>query len=299
MSVVVDGVTKYYGDQCILNNISFTLKEGEIVGFIGANGAGKTTTMDIITGYRNKWEGNVSIYKHDIKKYPLCAKKLIGYLPEHNPLEYKLFVREYLDYVASIYLPKSFRKKAINTVIEQVGLSNEQHKKIGMLSKGYKQRVGLAQALIHQPKVLILDEPTTGLDPEQLEEIRSLIKTISSDKTVLLSTHIMQEAEAICNRILILKKGNITQDFSLDSALGNNSTQRVRIAFSKAINLPSIPFAYKVDSITDSEYIVHGNKDINICLKLFELAKQQNLPLVHLSKEHDDFSGKIKKYLST
>ena len=209
MSISVKNLTKLYGEQKAVNDISFDVQSGEIVGFIGPNGAGKSTTMKIITGYISQFEGSVQVDGLDVRSQALEVKKLIGYLPEHNPLYVEMYVREYLEFMARSYsMPKPY-KPAIDAVIEQTGLQLEQHKKIGALSKGYRQRVGLAAVLIHNPKVLVLDEPTTGLDPNQIIEIRNLIANVGKEKTILLSTHIMQEVEAICNRVIIINKGII------------------------------------------------------------------------------------------
>ncbi len=211
MSVVIKNISKRYNNIEVLKGISFELNKGEIVGFLGPNGAGKSTTMKIITGFQRPDFGEVAICGINMLQNPIEAKKNIGYLPEHNPLYLDMYVREYLMFVAGFYDIKS-AKSRIDEIIEQTGLTNEFHKKIGQLSKGYRQRVGLAQALIHDPKVLILDEPTTGLDPSQLVEIRNLICNLGKEKTVLLSTHIMQEVKAICDRVLIINKGQIIAD---------------------------------------------------------------------------------------
>ena len=208
MSIVVKNVTKLYGEQKALDNVSFSIKPGEIVGFLGPNGAGKSTMMKIITGFIPSNQGETHVCDVDVTKEPLKTKNKIGYLAEQNPLYYDMFVREYLSFIAGVFKIKN-KSSRIDELIQMVGLSVEQNKKIGQLSKGYKQRVGLAQALLHDPEVLILDEPTTGLDPNQLEEIRGLIKKIGAQKTVMLSTHIMQEVEAICDRVIIVNKGKI------------------------------------------------------------------------------------------
>ena len=208
MSIVVQGVTKFYGEQKALDNISFEVKTGEIVGFLGPNGAGKSTMMKIITGFIPASSGKVNVNGIEIRTENLEVRKNIGYLPENNPLYPEMYVREYLGFVASVYKPGISEKKQIDNIIELTGLSPEQNKKIGSLSKGYRQRVGLAQALIHNPAVLILDEATTGLDPNQIVEIRNLIKEAGKEKTVMLSTHIMQEVEAICDRVIIIDKGS-------------------------------------------------------------------------------------------
>ena len=209
MSVIVQNLVKLYGNQRAVDHISFEIGSGEIVGFIGPNGAGKSTVMKIICGYISATSGTVSVNGFDVERQTMEVKRHIGYLPEHNPLYQDMFVKEYLSFVAGLYRLGTSSKKRISEIVEATGLGNEQHKKIGVLSKGYRQRVGLAQALIHDPSVLILDEPTTGLDPNQILEIRSLISELGKSKTVLLSTHIMQEVEAICGRALIINRGVI------------------------------------------------------------------------------------------
>lgn len=218
MSIEVKNITKLYGNQKALDGITFSVKKGEIVGFLGPNGAGKSTLMKILTTYLRADEGEALVNGFDITKQDLEVQKSVGYLPEHNPLYLDLYVREYLEFNANLH---RIEKSKIDEVIQLTGLSPECHKKIGQLSKGYRQRVGLATALLHNPDVLILDEPTTGLDPNQLVEIREVIKNIGKDKTVFLSTHIMQEVEAICDRILIINHGKIVEDSSLKD-LGKN-----------------------------------------------------------------------------
>ena len=208
MSIEVKNLSKFYGEQAAVNDISFSIHKGEIVGFLGPNGAGKSTTMKILTGFIPATSGEVKICGMEVDVDSLETRKKIGYLPENNPLYLDMYVREYLEFVGKIYKVPNLKAR-IDEMIQQVGLEVEQNKKIGMLSKGYRQRVGLAQAIIHDPEVLILDEPTTGLDPNQLVEIRELIKRIGKSKTVMLSTHIMQEVEAICDRVIIIKSGKI------------------------------------------------------------------------------------------
>ena len=214
MSIQVKDVSKYYGQQAALQSISFEVKKGEIVGFLGPNGAGKSTLMKIISTYLTADEGRVDICQENVEGNPLNVRQKVGYLAEHNPLYLEMYIKEYLGFVAELY---GCSKKRVVEMIEQTGLSPEQHKKIGELSKGYRQRVGLAAALIHEPEVLILDEPTTGLDPNQLVEIRNLIKNSGKNKTVMLSTHIMQEVEKMCNRVIIINKGKIVADEQLES----------------------------------------------------------------------------------
>ncbi|WP_259015032.1 gliding motility-associated ABC transporter ATP-binding subunit GldA [Emticicia fluvialis] len=216
MSIKVQHLSKVYGTQKAVDNISFEVKKGEILGFLGPNGAGKSTTMKILTGYIPATEGTAEVSGFDVKTAPIQVKKNVGYLPEHNPLYLDMYVREFLAFIGSLYgLKGRDLEIKIDNTIERVGLGLEKHKKIGQLSKGYRQRVGLAQALIHNPDVLILDEPTTGLDPNQLVEIRDLIKQIGKDKTVIFSTHIMQEVEAICDRVVIINRGKIVADSTL------------------------------------------------------------------------------------
>ncbi len=216
MSITVSNVTKSYGHQKALDDVSFTIPAGEIVGFIGPNGAGKSTMMKIITGFFAADSGSVSVCGLQAGPGATEMKRLIGYLPENNPLYLDMYVREYLGYVADLYRMGNKSREAVNSVIERTGLTPEQGKKIGALSKGYRQRVGLAQALIHDPQVLILDEATTGLDPNQIVEIRSLISEAGREKTVMLSTHIMQEVEAICSRVIIIDHGHIVADGPID-----------------------------------------------------------------------------------
>ncbi len=211
MAVSINNVSKYYGRQKALNNISFTLNSGEICGFLGPNGAGKSTLMKIITGYLDEYEGDIIVNGKNLRQYPLEVKAATGYLPEHNPLYPDMYITEYLLHVTRLYRTPNAMQR-VNEIMEMTGLLPEKNKKIGQLSKGYRQRTGLAQALIHEPDLLILDEPMTGLDPNQLEEIRDLIIRIGKNKTVLLSTHIMQEVEAICDRILVIDKGNLIAD---------------------------------------------------------------------------------------
>lgn len=215
MSVVVKELAKHYGPQKAVSQISFEAKPGRILGFLGPNGAGKSTTMKMLTGYLQPTSGKAEIAGKDIQVEPLEVKKLIGYLPENTPLYMDMYVREFLSFVAQTYGLSDIAKR-VEGVIQQVGLTQEQHKKIGMLSKGYKQRVGLAQAIIHQPQVLILDEPTSGLDPNQLSDIRTLIKNLGKDRTVIISTHIMQEVEALCDDVIIINKGVLVANSSID-----------------------------------------------------------------------------------
>lgn len=225
MSLKIEHLVKVYGSQSAVNDISFEAKQGEIVGFLGPNGAGKSTTMKIATCYLTATSGKVEVCGYDVEHSAMDVRKNIGYLPEHNPLYLEMYVKEFLEFIGGLYQLKGINlNKRIAEVIELVGLSLEQKKKIGELSKGYRQRVGLAQALIHDPKVLILDEPTTGLDPNQLAEIRTVIKNIGKEKTVVFSTHIMQEVEAICDRVVIINHGKIVNDTPLSALKQSGKT---------------------------------------------------------------------------
>jgi ABC-2 type transport system ATP-binding protein len=217
MSIEVRNVTKIYGEQKALDNVSLSIQPGEIVGLLGPNGAGKSTLMKIVTCFIPPDSGEVKVNGHDIFEESLAVREKVGYLPEHNPLYLDMYVKEYLDFIAGIHKLGKASKARIEEIIEITGLTMEQRKKIGALSKGYRQRVGLAQALIHDPEVLILDEPTSGLDPNQIQEIRALIRSIGKEKTVMLSTHMMQEVEAICDRAIIIHKGKIVADDSLEN----------------------------------------------------------------------------------
>jgi len=228
MSIQVAALTKIYGTQKAVNNISFELKKGEIVGFLGPNGAGKSTTMKMITGYLPPTHGMVKVCGYDIAQHPMDVRRRIGYLPEANPLYYDMYVREYLSFTAGIHRLGKDSKRRIEEMISLTGLGREAHKKIGALSKGYKQRVGLAQAMLHDPEVLVLDEPTSGLDPNQIVEIRELIIRIGREKTVLLSTHIMQEVQAMCNRVIIISNGVIAADDAI-GRLQQSKTQGVLV----------------------------------------------------------------------
>ena len=214
MSIEVSQLTRMYGDQKAVDDISFSLNKGEIVGFLGPNGAGKSTTMKIITGYIRPDKGTAVVSGINVQQYPLSAKRKIGYLPEANPLYYDMYVQEYLDFVADVHAVSN-KKHKISAIIDTVGLTPEKRKRTGQLSKGYKQRVGLAAALIHDPEVLVLDEPTTGLDPNQIIEIRDLIRKLGKNKTVLFSTHILQEVEALCDRVIIINKGRLVANSTL------------------------------------------------------------------------------------
>ncbi|MGB1040963.1 MAG: ATP-binding cassette domain-containing protein, partial [Flavobacteriales bacterium] len=252
MSIEIKNVTKEYGLQKALNNVSFTVNQGEILGFLGPNGAGKSTLMKIVTCFIPPTEGTVIVDGYDVREDSLEIRKRVGYLPEHNPLYLDMYVKEYLTFIAGVH-KLSKKKEKVSNVVELVGLGLEQNKKIGQLSKGYKQRVGLAQALIHDPKVLILDEPTSGLDPNQLADIREVIKKIGKEKTVMFSSHIMQEIEAICDRIVIINRGNLVVDKDAIQMMNTSANRQiVRVEFDKVVSktmIKSIPSVDKVKQI--------------------------------------------------
>lgn len=251
MSIEVKNLYKYYGEQAAVRDVSFSVKKGEIVAFLGPNGAGKSTTMKIMTGFMPASEGEVEICGIKVDIDQLETRRLIGYLPENNPLYTDMYVREYLEFVGRIYKIKNLKAR-VAEMITAVGLDVEQHKKIGALSKGYRQRVGLAQAIIHDPEVLILDEPTTGLDPNQLVEIRELIRRIGKEKTVILSTHIMQEVEAICDRVIIISKGQIVADDNAKTLQQELEHQTVYVEFDAKVSksqLSKIPGVSKVEAL--------------------------------------------------
>lgn len=254
MSIEVKNLFKYYGEQAAVRDVSFSVKKGEIVAFLGPNGAGKSTTMKIMTGFIPSSEGEVYICGKKVDIDGLDTRKLIGYLPENNPLYTDMYVREYLEFVGRIYKIKNLKAR-VSEMISAVGLEIEQHKKIGMLSKGYRQRVGLAQAIIHDPEVLILDEPTTGLDPNQLVEIRELIRNIGKEKTVLLSTHIMQEVEAICDRVIIISKGQIVADDNAKTLKQELEHQTVYVEFDVQVSKTQL---IKIPGVSNVEPFENG-----------------------------------------
>jgi len=284
---MVKNLTKIYGEQRAVDNISFTVNKGEIVGFLGPNGAGKSTTMKMITGYLEPDAGNIQVSNIDVTKDPLAAKKKVGYLPESNALYYDMYVKEYLDFVADVHkIPN--RKSAIENVITQVGLTREKTKKVGQLSKGYKQRVGLAAALLHNPEVLILDEPTSGLDPNQIVEIRNVIKEQGKDKLVLFSSHILQEVEAICDRVIIINKGKIVADDKLSNLQKTSSNNIVRVTFKEALEaewLNRIQDAQKVNKVDTYNWTIETEQPENVRKGLLQLALEHNLNIVSLQSE--------------
>lgn len=289
MSVEIKNLIKIYGEQKAVNNISFKIDKGEIVGFLGPNGAGKSTTMKIITGYLQPTSGEAFVCGININEEPLEIKKKIGYLPEANALYYDMYVREYLGFIAELHEVRS-QKSEVGRIIELVGLSVESKKKIGQLSKGYKQRVGLAAALIHEPAVLILDEPTSGLDPNQIIEIRDVIKKQGQNKTVLFSSHILQEVEAMCDRVIIINKGEIVADDKLSNLQKNNKEQNsVRVEFKEPIPESSLKELKNISSINNIQSKIFNIQcaDADAVKKqLLQLAIDKNLNIVSLQSEN-------------
>ncbi len=288
MSVIVNNLSKIYGSQKAVNKISFEAKKGEVLGFLGPNGAGKTTTMKIITCFIPQTDGQVSVCGHDTAKDSMIVRSKIGYLPEHNPLYKDLYVREYLAFVAGLHKIKN-KKARIDEMIEMTGLEREQNKQIHALSKGYRQRVGLAQAMIHDPEVLILDEPTSGLDPNQLVEIRNLIKNIGASKTVIFSTHIMQEVQALCNRVLIINQGNIVANDSVEALKSKaRGESLVFVEFNQkmtAQELSKIHGVKKVVSLGDNKWQLISGLETDIRTEIFQFAVQKKCVLLEMRKE--------------
>jgi ABC-2 type transport system ATP-binding protein len=298
MSVKLESVTKLYGNQKALDHVSVNVKSGEIVGLLGPNGAGKSTIMKIITGYMQPDDGFVEVNGLSVKDHSLAIRKQIGYLPENNPLYTDLYVAEYLEYVAGLYHLKGIKAK-VNEMIHLTGLEREQHKKINALSKGYRQRIGIAQALIHDPAVLILDEPTSGLDPTQIVEIRQLIRTISVNKTVILSTHIMQEVEALCDRIIIINQGQIVAADSPANikAFGNGETQLYVVEFLEPIKekiLLKIPGVLESHLASGNTFILKGGKD-DLRPLIFKFAVVQKLTILTLSKQESSLEKEFMR----
>jgi len=285
MSIKVSSVTKVYKNQKALNNVSFSADKGQIIGFLGPNGAGKSTMMKILTGFIKPNSGAVFVDEINVLENPIEAQKVIGYLPEQNPLYTDMYVREYLQFQASIF---KIDKNEIEKCIEKVGLTAEAHKKISQLSKGYKQRVGLAAAILHNPKVLILDEPTTGLDPNQLVEIRALIKELGKDKTVLFSTHIMQEVEAVCDRVIIIKKGEILVDKKL-AELKENNQQTIEVTFDYKIEEQFVKRLANVVSYKnnyDNTWYITFESEEDMRPKIFDFAQENGLKILGLNAQN-------------
>ena len=295
MSIEVNNISKSYGTQKALNEISFSIQKGEIVGFLGPNGAGKSTLMKILTTYLLADDGTALVNGHDVMTNAKAVQRSIGYLPEHNPLYLDLYVREYLAFNADVYqVPKS----RIEEVIQLTGLSTESHKKIGQLSKGYRQRVGLANALLHNPDVLILDEPTTGLDPNQLMEIRNVIKNVGKDKTVFLSTHIMQEVEAICDRVIIIDKGNIVADNKLDHLVAANKEQVIEVEFDYQVEEQLLARLENIASYKNThdmtwELTFVTEKDMRPAI--FDFANENGLKTLQLNQKNKNLEAVFRE----
>jgi ABC-2 type transport system ATP-binding protein len=286
MSIIVKNISKIYGEQRALDSVSFEIKTGDIVGFLGPNGAGKSTMMKILTGFIPANEGEAFVNNYNVSLEPLKVKQSIGYLPEHNPLYLDMYVKEFLRFTAGLFKIKN-RKQAVEEVISLTGLSREQHKKIGALSKGYRQRVGLAQAIIHKPKVLILDEPTTGLDPNQIVEIRNLILELGKEKTIMLSTHIMQEVEALCQKVIIIDKGKIVAQDSVNQIQRNINENHltIQIEFGKQIELEKLLAIENVSdakALSPSIWLIQSHSDIRE--ELFNLAVKNSNSVLSMQK---------------
>jgi ABC-2 type transport system ATP-binding protein len=295
MSIEVTNISKSYGAQKALDNISFSINKGEIVGFLGPNGAGKSTLMKILTTYINADEGSALVNGNDVNTQQKAVQLSIGYLPEHNPLYLDLYVREYLAFNADVY---KVAKSRIEEVIQLTGLSTESHKKIGQLSKGYRQRVGLANALLHNPDVLILDEPTTGLDPNQLMEIRNVIKNVGKDKTVFLSTHIMQEVEAICDRVIIINNGKIVTDKKLDNLISEEKEQVIEVEFDFKIEEQAIAkienlVSYKNTHDMIWELTFKADKDMRPTV--FDFATANGLKTLQLNQKNKNLEAVFRE----
>jgi len=287
MSITVKNLSRFYGEQKAVNNISFSIQPGEIVGFLGPNGAGKSTTMKMITGYLQPDGGEISVCGIDVKKEPLQVKKKIGYLPESNALYYDMFIREYLHFIADVH-GLGERNKKIAEVMELTGLMPEAGKKLGQLSKGYKQRAGLAAALLHDPEVLILDEPTSGLDPNQIVEIRNVIRDQGKNKLVLFSSHIMQEVEAICDRVIIINKGTIVADDSLANLQQRSTRKLIRVQFREALEpqwLQRLPGVTEVQKLESNSWSLATEDPETVRRELKKLEAAQGLDIVSLQSE--------------
>ena len=296
MSIEVKNITKLYGEQKALNNVSFNVGSNEIVGFLGPNGAGKSTMMKIITCYIPPSEGKVSVCGFDTNEQSIDVRKQIGYLPEHNPLYLDMYVKEFLEFTGNLYKIKN-TKERVKEMIDMTGLQIEQNKKIGALSKGYRQRVGLAQAMIHDPKVLIMDEPTTGLDPNQLEDIRALIIKLGKEKTVMLSTHIMQEVEAMCDRVIIINKGEIVANDQTQTLQQNTTKQLITVEFDKTVSVERLKAISGVEDavlIDTNTWKIVAPIDSDVRKELFNFAVKNNIGVLTLNKEEQKLEDVFK-----
>lgn len=299
MSIQVQSITKLYGPQKALDDVTFTVDPGQVVGFLGPNGAGKSTMMKIISCFIPQTSGSVLVDGFDVREQPIEVRRRVGYLPEHNPLYLDMYVKEFLRYVGGIQLGLKDATRRVDKMIEMTGLGPEQHKKIGALSKGYRQRVGLAQSMIHDPGVLILDEPTTGLDPNQLVEIRQLIRNIGREKTVILSTHIMQEVEAICSRVIIINKGKIVAN-EATGVLRQQSTDgnAVLVEFDKDVAedaLNRIPGVEKAKRTQGNTWLIEGREGKDIRQELFRFAVDKGLTVITLQKQESNLESVFRQ----
>ena len=297
MSIIVNNISKLYGTQKALNNVSFEIGKNEIVGFLGPNGAGKSTMMKILTCYIPATEGSAKVCGFDTNEQSIEVRKQIGYLPEHNPLYLDMYVKEFLEFIGNLYNVKHVKER-VKEMIETTGLQIEQNKKIGALSKGYRQRVGLAQAIIHDPKVLIMDEPTTGLDPNQLEEIRELIKKLGKEKTVMLSTHIMQEVEAVCDRVIIINKGEIVANEQTQSLQKNTTKQIITVEFDKEVLVSHIK---NIEGVEDAVLIekhtwkIISNSDTDVRKSILNYAVTHDISILTINKEEQKLEDVFKQ----
>jgi len=296
MSIKVNNITKIYGTQKALNNISFEIGTNEIVGFLGPNGAGKSTMMKILTCYIPPTEGFATVCGFNTNDQSIEVRKQVGYLPEHNPLYLDMYVKEFLQFIGGLYKIKNPNER-VKEMIEATGLQAEQNKKIGALSKGYRQRVGLAQAMIHDPKVLIMDEPTTGLDPNQLEEIRSLIKKLGKQKTVMLSTHIMQEVEAVCDRVIIINKGEIVANDTTQTLQQNTTRQIITVEFDKEVSVDTLRGINGVEDailIEGKTWKIISDVEKDVRKELFNYAVKHTIGILTLNKEEQRLEDVFK-----
>lgn len=300
MSIKVESVTKLYGEQKALDNVSFEVKKGEVLGFLGPNGAGKSTMMKIISCFIPPSSGTVTVNGHNIEDDSMKVRSLVGYLPESNPLYYDMYVKEYLKFVCGLYGITKNADEKIAEMIAVTGLEREQHKQIGQLSKGYKQRVGIAQALIHDPEILILDEPTSGLDPNQLQDIRALIKKLGQDKTVMFSSHIMQEVEAVSDRIIIIDKGKLVTDRKVKETSGGHQ-QNVLVEFDAEVDttgLKNIDGVEKVEKVGDTSYRIIGSSEKDFRKLVAKWARSEEKLVLTLKYEDESLEQIFRKHTS-
>jgi ABC-2 type transport system ATP-binding protein len=299
VSISVDFISKVYGQQRALDNVSFEVKSGEIVGFLGPNGAGKSTMMKILTCFIPPSNGKATVNWFDVMDHAIEVRKSVGYLPEHNPLYLEMYVKEYLEFIGGLHKLNNIKKR-VEEMVEITGLTIEQHKQIGALSKGYRQRVGLAQALIHDPAVLILDEPTTGLDPNQLAEIRDLIKRVGREKTVMLSTHIMQEVEILCDRVIIINKGRIVTDEQTQTLQqGVQNRMVVIVEFDKDVNQDKLRAVSGVEDIVrvkNNTWQIITRPDIDIRSDIFRFCVENNLTVLEMQREERKLEDVFKEF---